>query len=178
MSSRDEIRAMLDAARQKARQDKDSAHEVAIRYQSLDTQVKSVRESIERSDRQVAQLQERRESLSRTLKESEDPLPGLQEELDQQLKLRLEAEGELSSARELVTEVEQPLLGLAARARPRTPGGTGKQQARRRDRHHQDRDPCLETVLSRIMIGAGTPPIAGWTVQSHRNARYRNRGQK
>ena len=33
----------------------------------------------------------------------------LQEELEQQLKLRLEAEGELSSARELVTGVEQKL---------------------------------------------------------------------
>jgi len=109
MSSRDRVRETLDAARQKGRQDKDAAHQVAMAYQSLDTQARSMRESIERSDRQVAQLRERQETLSRSLKDNDDPLPGLRAELEQQLKLRLEAEAELSAARQLVTEVEQKL---------------------------------------------------------------------
>ena len=56
LSTRDQIRGTLDGARQKARQDKDSAHQVAMRHQSLETQLSAMRESIERTDRQVAQL--------------------------------------------------------------------------------------------------------------------------
>jgi chromosome segregation protein len=109
LSTRDTIRGTLDNARQKARQDKDGAHQVAMEHQSLDTQVNSMRESIDRTDRQVAQLRERQETLTQTLQENDDPLSGLQEELEQQLKLRLQVEGELGAARELVAEVEHKL---------------------------------------------------------------------
>ena len=109
MSARDDIRETLDSARHKARQDKDGAHQVAMRYQSLDTQVKSMRESMDRSDRQVTLLRERRDSLTQSLQDNDEPLPKLNEELEVQLKLRLQAENELSAARELVTEVEQKL---------------------------------------------------------------------
>ncbi|NQX89030.1 MAG: chromosome segregation protein SMC, partial [Halioglobus sp.] len=109
MIARDEIRAKLDGAREKARRDKDSTHAVAMQFQSLDTQLNSVRDSIGRSDRQVTQLRERREALTLTLQQNEDPLPALQEELERQLELRLAAEGELSRAREAVSEVEQKL---------------------------------------------------------------------
>jgi chromosome segregation protein len=109
LSSRDQIRGTLDGARQKARQDKDAAHQAAMRHQSLDTQVRSMRESIERTDRQVLQLQERRDTLTQSVTENAAPLAGLQEELERQLGLRLEAEGELSAARQQVAEVEHLL---------------------------------------------------------------------
>jgi chromosome segregation protein len=109
LSSRDQIRATLDSARQQARQDKDAAHQVAMRFQSLETQVNSMRDTIERTDRQVAQLRERRDSLTQALRENDDPLPGLHADLERQLGLRLQAEGELSAARQLVAEVEHHL---------------------------------------------------------------------
>ncbi len=109
LSSRDQIRGTLDGARQKARQDKDAAHQAAMRHQSLDTQVRSMRESIERTDRQVLQLQERRDTLTQSVTENAAPMAGLQEELERQLGLRLEAEGELSAARQQVAEVEHLL---------------------------------------------------------------------
>ena len=49
----DEVREALEVARHKARSDKDGAHEVAMRHQSLDTQINAIKESIERFDRQV-----------------------------------------------------------------------------------------------------------------------------
>ncbi len=109
LSTRDQIRGTLDGARQKARQDKDSAHQIAMRHQSLKTQLNSMRESIERTNRQVLQLQERRDSLSQALGENDSPLDGLQLELETQLELRLESEGELAAARQLVAEVEHKL---------------------------------------------------------------------
>jgi chromosome segregation protein len=109
LSSRDRIRATLDGARQKARQDKDTAHQMAMRYQSLDTQLNAMRETIERTDRQVAQLLERQDSLASAQRENDSPLPGLHADLEQQLELRLQAEGELSAARQLVAEVEHRL---------------------------------------------------------------------
>jgi len=109
LSSRDQIRGTLDGARQKARHDKDAAHQSAMRYQSLETQLGSMQESIERTDRQVSQLQERRDNLTRSLSEADEPMQGLREELEQQLGLRLESESELSEARQLVAEAEHQL---------------------------------------------------------------------
>jgi chromosome segregation protein len=109
LSTRDRIRGTLDNARQKARHDKDAGHRVAIRFQSLQTQVGSMRDSIERTDRQVLQLRERCESLSGSLAENDNPLQGLQSELEEQLGLRLKAEGELAEARQAVAEVEHQL---------------------------------------------------------------------
>jgi len=109
LSSRDQIRTTLDSARQKARQDKDAAHQAAMRYQSIDTQLSAVRETIDRTDRQVAQLRERQDSLTLALRGNEDPLAGLHANLENQLELRLQAEGELSAARQLVAAVEHQL---------------------------------------------------------------------
>ncbi len=109
LSGRDSIRGTLDGARQQARHDKDAAHQAAMRLQSLQTQVNAMRESIERTDRQVAQLLERREHLAAGLEETESPLEGLRAELETQLELRLKAEGELSAARQQVAEVEYQL---------------------------------------------------------------------
>ncbi|HEY6131854.1 MAG TPA: chromosome segregation protein SMC, partial [Halioglobus sp.] len=109
LSTRDQIRNTLDTARQKARQDKDAAHQLAMGHQSLDTQLHAVRDTIDRTDRQVAQLRERQDSLTLALRETNDPMTGLHAELEQQLELRLAAEGELSAARQLVAEVEHQL---------------------------------------------------------------------
>ena len=106
LSVRDETRGTLDGARQKARHDKDTSHHAAMRYQSLNTQLQSMRDSIERTNSQVAQLQERRQTLQQGLNESNDPVSGLQEELEQQLELRLQSEAALGEARQAVAEVE------------------------------------------------------------------------
>ncbi len=109
LSVRDETRGKLDSCRQKARHDKDAAHQAAMRLQSLQTQLSSMRGSIDRTHNQVAQLRERRESLQRSMNENDNPLEGLRAELEAQLELRLQSESELSEARQLVAEVEHKL---------------------------------------------------------------------
>jgi chromosome segregation protein len=109
LSVRDETRSKLDACRQKARHDKDAAHQAAMRHQALQTQLSSMRASIDRSNNQVAQLRERRDSLQRSMSDNDNPLEGLQTELEAQLELRLQSEGELGEARQSVAEVEHQL---------------------------------------------------------------------
>ncbi|MEH6587881.1 MAG: chromosome segregation protein SMC [Halioglobus sp.] len=109
LSVRDETRGTLDTCRQKARHDKDASHQAAMRFQSLQTQLSSMRESIDRTNSQVAQLRERRESLQSSVSDNDNPMDGLQAELEEQLELRLHAEGELTEARQSVAEVEHKL---------------------------------------------------------------------
>ncbi|TDG13900.1 chromosome segregation protein SMC [Seongchinamella unica] len=109
LSVRDETRGTLDSCRQKARHDKDASHQAAMRYQSLQTQLASMRESIDRTNRQVAQMRERKDNLQRSMADNDNPLDQLQQELEQQLELRLVAESELSEARQAVAEVEHKL---------------------------------------------------------------------
>ena len=109
LARRDAARNQLDSVRQKARHDKDAAHQSALRYQSLDTQLQSVNEALGRARSQVAQLQDRREALQVNLVETDDPVLVLQEELEAQLELRLASEGELAQARQAVAEVEHAL---------------------------------------------------------------------
>jgi chromosome segregation protein len=109
LSVRDETRGTLDTCRQKARHDKDASHQSAMRYQSLQTQLSSMRESIDRTNSQVAQLRERRETLQAGMQDNDSPLEALQLELEEQLGLRLQSEGELTEARQSVAEVEHKL---------------------------------------------------------------------
>lgn len=172
LSNRDQIRGTLDGARQKAREDKDGAHQVAMRHQSLDTQLNGVRETIERTDKQVAQLRERQESLAESLRESDDPLTGLRDELEQQLELRLLSEGELSAARQLVADVEHQLreaeqtrAAIEQRAetvrseleRQRISNQTLQVQRNALYKQLQDDEHELEAVLSTMPEGANEP---------------------
>jgi len=109
LSMRDETRGSLDSCRQKARHDKDASHQAAMRHQSLQTQLSSMRESIDRTNTQVAQLRERRETLQRNALDNDSPLEGLQRELEAQLELRLQSETELAEARQAVAEVEHEM---------------------------------------------------------------------
>ncbi|MCB1703262.1 MAG: chromosome segregation protein SMC [Halioglobus sp.] len=172
LSTRDQIRGTLDSARQKAREDKDAAHQVAMRHQSLDTQLNAVRETIERTDRQVAQLRERQDTLNEALRESDDPLTGLREELEQQLELRLQSEAELSAARQQVSEVEHQLreaeqqrAAIEQRAetvrseleRQRISNQTLQVQRNTLFKQLQDSQHELEAVLSTMPEGANEP---------------------
>ncbi|MEH6583004.1 MAG: chromosome segregation protein SMC [Halioglobus sp.] len=109
LSERDEARTKLDTVRQTARHDKDVAHQSAMRHQSLQTQLSSMKESIARTLSQVEQLRERRDGLQLTLSETDSPIDGLQAELEEQLEQRLTVEGELGRARQAVADIEHQL---------------------------------------------------------------------
>lgn len=109
LSQRDTTRSMLDQARQAARHDKDAAHQTAMQHQSLQAQLDSMLQSIERTDAQVQQLLERKENLLESISSNDSPLEGLQVELAGQLEARLGVEAELAEARSRVAGVDHDL---------------------------------------------------------------------
>lgn len=109
LAARDETRARLDQARHQARHDRDAASQSSMRGRGLQTQIDTIRSSIDRTESQVAQLSERQAQLDAGLHESESPVEALREKLDQQLELRLASEAALAAARQQVTEVEHEL---------------------------------------------------------------------
>ena len=109
LQQRDDIRTGLDQARQRARHDKDKAHELAMRFQSLKTQLDGIRLGIGRLREQTNRLQERREQLIVTLSENRNPIEEYKVELDANLGKRLSVEAALTEARRALETVEHEL---------------------------------------------------------------------
>lgn len=109
LQQRDDIRSGLDTARQRARHDKDKAHEIAMRYQSVKTQLDSIRLGIGRLREQVARLQERREQLIASIADNRDPVEEYKLELEASLSKRLSVEASLTEARRALETVEHEL---------------------------------------------------------------------
>ena len=109
LQQRDDIRSGLDTARQRARHDKDKAHEIAMRYQSVKTQLDSIRLGIGRLREQAARLQERREQLIASIADNRDPVEEYKLELEASLSKRLSVEASLTEARRALETVEHEL---------------------------------------------------------------------
>lgn len=123
LSRRDDTRTRLDQARQAARHDKDTAHQTAMQHQSLQAQLQSMTQSIERTTVQVKQLVERKQSLEENIASNDQPLGGLREELESQLEKRLVVETELGEARDTVARIDGELReaeGLRAQIEQRS----------------------------------------------------------
>lgn len=109
ISQRDSCRSELDTVRQKATADRDHRQQLAVRENSLSTQLTSIREGIDRLEVQFERLQERREQLREAFNIKEDPTEAHKVELEAQLEARLVAESELGEARASVEAVEHQM---------------------------------------------------------------------
>jgi chromosome segregation protein len=109
---RDDLQALLEETRSKARTDREGAHELALRLESLRTARVTTQQNLERMERQVAHLEQRRNELERSLAEGEQPLADLQSELASLLEQRLSVENELAEARTKLQDTENELREL------------------------------------------------------------------
>ncbi|WP_323814584.1 chromosome segregation protein SMC [Cellvibrio sp. NN19] len=109
LQQRDDIRTGLDTARQRARHDKDKAHEIAMRFQSVKTQLDSIRLGIGRLREQSSRLHERREQLLASIADNRDPVEEYKLELEASLSKRLSVESSLTEARRALETVEHEL---------------------------------------------------------------------
>ena len=112
LQDRDEHRRVLDQARQKARYDREQTHQLALRHQTMLAQLNSLKTTLDRVTNQVSNHELRRDQLLEHLKSTDDPLPGLREELELKLSARSEVEQQLSAAKAHVDELEHALRGL------------------------------------------------------------------
>lgn len=109
LEKREKGREELEQLRQRSRQDKDRLHQLALRQQTINSQVESLRAAIERLSQQSTKLRERRELLQASLSESHSPEGELQEQLEILLARRLEEEEAMQKARSELEDVEQRL---------------------------------------------------------------------
>jgi chromosome segregation protein len=111
---RDELRDTLEQARQKARNERDAAHGLTLRIQTLRTERSSIEQGLERMENQLRQLAERREELKMVLTGGDGPIREMQQELEGHLARRMEVEQQLGNARRRVEEVDHALRALDA----------------------------------------------------------------
>ncbi|NKB31615.1 MAG: chromosome segregation protein SMC [Pseudomonadales bacterium] len=110
--AREKTQKALENTREKARNDKDLAHELALKQQSLQAQLQSTRETMDRMASQVQRSKERIESLASQIEESDQPLEEMRTELEVLLGQRLEVEKELGVAKSRVEENEHRIRSL------------------------------------------------------------------
>jgi chromosome segregation protein len=109
---REQLRERLEEARNTARNDRDTAHEIRLKTQTMTTELASTEQSLERMERQLAQVGERRETLKAALAAGEAPLAEMKQELERLLEGRSVVEKELAEARRKVEELEHKLREL------------------------------------------------------------------
>ena len=108
-AQRDELRRSVEESRAQAQADRDDAHAVALKIETMRTAQANTRHNLERMRSQETHLQQRREELSTALKGGVEPLARLEEELTQALSRRREVEAELAEARRKVETLEHEL---------------------------------------------------------------------
>ncbi len=112
MARRDQHKELLETQRQKARQDKDAAHQLAMRIQAVKTQLQSVSQGLARLGEHSRRLQERRQLLQESLAQSTEPVELLKEELDAHLQKRLSVEEQLLDAKKDVESLDEAIRQL------------------------------------------------------------------
>jgi len=87
-------------------------HDLALRQQSVESQLKSTRETMDRMASQVQRSKERIESLTDQIEKSDQPLEAMRSDLESLLQQRLEVEKELGIAKANVEANEHELRAL------------------------------------------------------------------
>jgi chromosome segregation protein len=103
---RDAIQAKLDDARENAHAHRETAHQLALKIQSMQSQIASTRQAMARLTDQQASLSSRRSALEASITESMGPQANLKNELEENLAKRLEVENQLTQARRNAESVE------------------------------------------------------------------------
>ncbi|MFT4632615.1 MAG: chromosome segregation protein [Candidatus Pseudothioglobus sp.] len=106
---RHECQQGLENARSRAREHRDAAHQLALRIQSLGSQVVSTEQAMTRLQEQQLIFAERKKSLESTLTDSQEPQVQLKQDLEIQLERRLDVEATLTQARQKAAAVEHDI---------------------------------------------------------------------
>lgn len=115
LQQRESVRNRLDTSRQTARQARDRSHEITLQHQTNTTQLGSLKTALERISAQVESYLSRQQQLESNLKQADDPLPKLKQDLEEKLSSRLSIEHDMHAAKARLDEVEHDLRELEKR---------------------------------------------------------------
>ncbi len=111
-AQREDRQLALESCRDKSRKDKDLAHELALKQQSVQSQLQSTRETMDRMATQVQRSRERMDSLQEQIASADEPLAKMRSDLEALLQQRLEVEKELAEAKAKVDANEHATRSL------------------------------------------------------------------
>jgi chromosome segregation protein len=100
------ISSVLDETRERARNDQQSVHELALRAESMRTAQETTSQALTRMNEQCQQLISRRDQLTGVLDQGDTPIIELETQLEGLLLRRIEVESELGGARKQVEDIE------------------------------------------------------------------------
>ncbi len=100
------LSSVLDETRERARNDQQTVHELALRAESMRTAQETTGQALARMREQSQQLINRRDQLTGVLDQGDTPIIELEGELEGLLSRRLEVETSLHTARKQVEDIE------------------------------------------------------------------------
>ncbi|MBJ90585.1 MAG: chromosome segregation protein SMC [Woeseia sp.] len=106
---RDRIKGELEGVRAKAEQDRLSAQDLAIKFETRKSTRDSATQSLERMQSQLDHFTSRERYIRQQIDQGDAPLANNKIELERQLGIKVEVEKKLSKARDRVEEVEGKL---------------------------------------------------------------------
>ena len=112
VNQRDQLRELLDQSRTRARADRDEVHKLALQHQSMNSQLQSTGQNLQRMQAQIQGLQDNREALQTSLEAAIKPLQEMEERLASMLKDRVGVEAELTEARKALENIDAHMREL------------------------------------------------------------------
>lgn len=109
LAEREKNRESLERIRGQARQDKEGAHQLQMRAQSLKAQVGAISQGLQRLISQRVQFEANKAEVAELLAESRMPVDDVQQELEEALEQRLEVEDSLTKAREALEVIDKEM---------------------------------------------------------------------
>ncbi len=106
---RQEKQQILETTQERAREDRDASHQLALKIQTLSSQISATEQAMVRLQEQQQILSERKLSLETSISESVEPQLEMKRELESQLEKRLGVENELTSLRQKAEAVEHEI---------------------------------------------------------------------
>lgn len=112
LQAREQHQNEVARCREVAQQQKQQADEYAIRLSANENQLAVLRQAINRDEKQLLQLTEKRDVLQKNLSSDDSPLQALDVELQEKLTERLEVEQRLKAADQTLSDYKQQLKNL------------------------------------------------------------------
>ena len=114
-TERDDINAQVQQCRESAGQSRDQLHDLNVRYQAVQSQLKVSLTARERLISQQQDLQKQLEHVRQRIVQTQQPQPQLQQQMSDKLAARVEVEAKLKVVREALASIEEGIQNQQAK---------------------------------------------------------------
>ncbi len=110
-AQRESLREGLDTARRQANEQRDRAHQITLRMETMRTSRGSIEDNLRRVEEQIESLRRRMQELDAAMASEQDPVADMEQKLKALVERRVAVEKELGEARARVQALEEAMRG-------------------------------------------------------------------